>query len=110
MADKRSGTPMRVRVAAKETIQLRPYETTVVEIGIEVDHGTPKAEIVQAIDDAEVIYTLLRDKVHARAAEERAKAAAEQNSKGVDARLQIESGKVAKVGWAHQPSPPRKPR
>lgn len=68
---KESSSPIRVRVGAKQTVQVRPYESVVVEMSIELDVGTSQKELMEAVQNADVVYTLIREKVAARAFEVR---------------------------------------
>lgn len=69
--EKKDQASIRVRVGAKQTVQVRPYESVVVEMSIEMDAGTLVKEVVEAVQNADALYTLIREKVAARAFEAR---------------------------------------
>ena len=102
--------PARLWIAAKYTIQPRSYESVVVELGIEVDAGTPFAEVRRLIAEADAAYAVLQEKVAARAFEARQQAAAEDGKLPSGPGTAAGSAKRPPVGgggWTSRPGGPR---
>lgn len=98
--------PARLWIAAKYSIRPRDYESVAVELGIELDAGTPPAEVKRLIAEADAAYAVLQEKVAARAFEARQQAAAEDGKAGT-AVPAAKRPPVGGGGWTSKPGGPR---
>ena len=94
--------PIRIKLVAEQTVQLRPYESARAVMGVELDAGTSRKEVVDAIADADVIYEVLREKVSARAFE--AKVQAKREDEEAQA-VPVVGPKVGKGEWTRKAAP-----
>lgn len=101
--------PARLWIAAKYTIRPRDYESIVVELGVEVDAGTPAAEVQRLVAEADAAYAILQEKVAARAFQARQQAAVEDGRVGGGDRHQPSPAQppVGRADWTSQPGGPR---